>query len=30
MLLGTSWAHCEAVYQRAGVHTISLSETRYL
>jgi hypothetical protein len=25
MLLSTSWAHCEAVYKRAGVHTISLS-----
>jgi hypothetical protein len=23
MLLSTSWAHCEAVYKRAGVHTIS-------
>jgi oxalyl-CoA decarboxylase len=25
MLLSTSWAHCEAVYKRAGVHTISLA-----
>jgi DNA-directed RNA polymerase specialized sigma24 family protein len=24
MLLSTSWAHYEAVYKRAGVHTISL------
>src|SRR5208282_1791367 len=30
MLLSTSWAHYEAVYKRAGVHTISRSETRCL
>jgi hypothetical protein len=30
MLLSTSWAHCEPVYKRAGVHTISPSKTRYL
>jgi hypothetical protein len=27
MLLSTSWAHCEAVYKRAGVHTISLGRS---
>ena len=30
MLLSTSLAHREAVYKRAGVHTISHCETRYL
>jgi hypothetical protein len=23
MLLSTSWVHCEAVYKRAGFHTVS-------
>jgi hypothetical protein len=29
MLLSTSWAHCEAVYKRAGVHTISLRSSAF-